>query len=309
MKQKIMLLIMALVTSLAITGVVLAQDEAPVQANPTTVMDVIESDERLTTFQTLAEAVVLADNLNEDGPFTVFAPTNEAFAAFEAMAEESDSDLDLTDILLYHVVNGRYPAAALMGRSNLPTLAGERLYFKSTDGTISINQMATVSVADIQTSNGVIHIIDHVLMPTAVQKGNAGATIMDVLAEDGRFETLIDLLTTAGLDEVLNNANDTFTLFAPTDEAFALAPQSLLDTWKADPEGQLNTILTYHLVGDALHSDQIANDDFIPTWEGRPLIVTYNEEDGLSLRGRHLVTPDMLAANGIIHAVDAVLIP
>lgn len=306
MKRKLILLLLALVTSLVITGAVAAQEETPTQA-ATTIMDVVETDERLTTFQTLVEAAILADNLNQDGPFTVFAPTDEAFAAFEAMREESG--LNLTDVLLYHVVNGRYNAAALTARSNLPTLAGERLYFNDVDDTMKINQMATISVADIQTSNGIVHIIDHVLLPTTVQNGNAEATIMDVLAEDGRFETLTSLLTTAGLDDMLNNPNDTFTLFAPTDEAFADASDSLLEKWTADPEGELNTILTYHIVGDVLYSDQIANDDYIPTWEGRPLRVTFDEQDGLFLNGQSLATPDMLAANGAIHAVDAVLVP
>jgi uncharacterized surface protein with fasciclin (FAS1) repeats len=270
-------------------------------------MDVIETDERLTDFQILVEAALLADNLDQDGPFTVFAPTDDAFAAFEAMAEESG--VDVTDMLLYHVVNGSYNTEALAGRSSLPTLEGERLFFRSTDETVGINQAATVAVADIQTSNGVLHIIDHVLLPSTVQVGNPGVTIMEVLAEDGRFETLINLINSANLDDMLNDANASFTLFAPTDEAFAAAPESLLEEWTADPEGELTTILTYHIVGDPLRSHQIANDTFIPTWEGRPLIVTFDEEDGLRLNGRNLATLDMMAANGIIHAVNEVLLP
>jgi transforming growth factor-beta-induced protein len=304
MKRKIILLLIALVTSLAFTGIVAAQEETPTRATATTIMNVVETDERLTTFKTLVEAAALADNLNEDGPFTVFAPTDEAFAAFS-----QESGMNLTNILLYHVVNGNYNAAAVAGRSNLPTLSGERLYFNNVDETLSINQIATISVADIRTSNGIIHIIDRVLLPSAVQVGNAGVTIMEVLAEDGRFETLINLLTAAGLDDTLNNTNDTFTLFAPTDEAFAAAPDFLVEKWTADPEGELNTILSYHIVGDPLYSDQIANDDYIPTWEGRPLIVTFDEQDGLLLNHQSLATADMLASNGIIHAVSEVLVP
>jgi uncharacterized surface protein with fasciclin (FAS1) repeats len=306
MKQKLMLLLLAIVTSLVMTGAVVAQEETPAQTTATTIMDVVESDERLTTFQTLVEAAVLADNLNEDGPFTVFAPTNEAFAAFEAMAEESG--MNVTDVLLYHVANGSYKAAALQGRSNLPTLAGERLYFKSTEDTITINQMATVTLADIQTTNGVIHIIDHVLLPSTVENGNPGVTIMDVLAEDGRFETLISLLNAANFDQTLNNANDTFTLFAPTDEAFAALPDSTIENWMADPDGELSTILSYHIVGDALHSDQVANDNFSPPWEGRPIIGRFNDEDGLFVNGRSMIASDILASNGTIHAVDELLI-
>jgi len=307
MKRKLILLLLAIVTSLVIAGAAAAQEETPSQTSVTTIMDVVESDERLTTFKALVEAAILADNLNEDGPFTVFAPTNEAFAAFEEIA--AASGLNMTDVLLYHVVNGQYNAAALAGRSSLTTLEGEHLFFNSTDDALSINQAATVAIADIQTSNGVLHIIDRVLLPSTVQKGNPGATIMDVLAEDGRFETFINLLTTANLDEMLNNTNDSFTVFAPTDEAFARAPESLIEFWTADPEGELNTILTYHIVGDALRSNQIATDTYIPTWEGRPLIVTFNDEDGLRLNGRSFVTADIMAANGVIHAVDAALIP
>ena len=116
-------------------------------------------------------------------------------------------------------------------------------------------------------------------------------------------------LDSANLQNMLNNTGETFTLFAPTDDAFDAAPDFLIDKWTADPEGELRTILSYHVVGDSLYSDQIANDDYIPTWEGRALRVSYDETDGLFLNGETISTPDIQASNGVIHATNGVLVP
>lgn len=287
------------------------EDPAAQQAELGTIYDVIQSDIRLESFEILVEAVGLADNLDDDGPFTVLAPTNEAWAAFEAMRRETD--VTLTDILLYHVVNGEYDALKL--RNSLPTLMGERLLLDAKDDAVVVNDTAKIISADIQASNGVVHVIDTVLSPSrehslfASGLGSTEDTIPKVLAEDGRFETFLSLARQAGLMEMLENPNQNITLFVPSDEAFAALPLELLEEWMADPEGALRTILLFHLVGDQLSINQIATDDVIPTLEGRGLVVTTDENIRVHLHGRAIQSFNILAANGIIHVVDEVLMP
>ena len=328
-------------------GAVRAQEEEPQPQTETetqtqtaqgqTVYDVIRSEPRLESFETLVEAAALDDNLQQDGPFTVFAPTNEAWAAFEAMAAESEATL--TDILLYHVLNGEYSASALARRGALPTLAGEHLFIDAREvlfdingspvaglalsqgqatvansANITLNETAKVLRSDIQADNGVVHVIDAVvLLPEegslfASQQGSPEATIAQVLAEDGRFETFLSLAEQAGLLEQLENSAANYTVFAPTDQAFAAAPQELLEQWLSDPQGELQLILSYHIVGDRLGINQIANDRHIPTLEGRSIVVTRDEE-GIYLNGRAIQSANILAANGVIHVVDEVVLP
>jgi uncharacterized surface protein with fasciclin (FAS1) repeats len=178
-----------------------------------------------------------------------------------------------------------------------------------------INESVPVASADIQASNGVVHIIDTVLsFPEgntieASDLGSPDKTIVDVLAEDGRFETLVSLLEQAGLSDALQNSSGNYTLFAPTDEAFASADPELVEEWTSDPEGALNTILSYHVVNDRLTINQIANDDYLPTMEGRAIVVDIDEFVRVYLNGRPVQSFNILADNGIIHVVDEVILP
>jgi uncharacterized surface protein with fasciclin (FAS1) repeats len=308
-RKSILLLVTLLVLGLTSSaGVVAAQGETP-----GTVYDVIESDARLESFETLVKAAALDDNLAQDGPFTVFAPTNEAWAAFEAM--EAETGTTMTQILLYHVTNGEYTVSRLAEHKTLSTLSEERLLFNVKDETIVLNDTTEVITTDIRASNGVVHIIDTVMtLPEghsllASKLGSPEDAIAQVLAEDGRFETFLWLSEQAGLMEQLENRGVNYTLFAPTDEAFAAVPQELMEKWMSDPQGELKTVLSYHLVGDQLGINQIATDNYIPTLEGRPLIVATDEEVRVYVNGRPIQSFNILAANGVIHVVNEVLMP
>jgi uncharacterized surface protein with fasciclin (FAS1) repeats len=290
------------------------QSQAETETNQT-IYEVIQAEPTLSDFEALVDAAVLDDNLKEDGPFTVFAPTNAAWAAFNTLSEEES----MTDILLYHVLNGEYSSEALTDEWGIMTLAGKYLFFDATvdkaETNIVLNGTVEVTIADIAASNGVVHIVDAVVpFPEenslfASELGSPDATIAEVLADDGRFETFLSLAEAAGLTEALENTAATYTLFAPTDEAFEQVPEEMMDDWLANPEEALNTILSYHIVGDRLSINQIANDDYLPTLEGRALVVTIDEDVRVYLNGRSVESFNILASNGVIHVVDEVILP
>ncbi|RMH51375.1 MAG: fasciclin domain-containing protein [Bacteroidetes bacterium] len=146
------------------TETVSMTEEAPA----TTIVDIATSDERFSTLVTALQAADLVSTLQGEGPFTVFAPTNEAFAALpegtvENLLKPENKD-QLTAILLYHVAEGKVMAAQVTGMDEVPTLQGGTLSVQVEDGTVMIGS-ATVVQADVEASNGVIHVIDTVLLP------------------------------------------------------------------------------------------------------------------------------------------------
>jgi transforming growth factor-beta-induced protein len=299
-------------------------------AKAPTIYELIQSEPTLQSFETLVDAVGLNDNLQQDGPFTVFAPTNEAWAAFNLTAE-TETEMTITDAMLYHIVNGEYSANALAEHWALPTLAGKYLFFDATmaeadqsmatngatdvTAEITLNESARIIRTDIVGSNGVIHIIDAVVpIPEgnslfASELGSPELTIDVVLANDGRFNTFLALAEQAGLMDALQNTATMNTLFAPTDEAFDAVPEEMMADWLAETEGALNLILSFHLVPDRLSINQIATDDYLPTHNGRALVVTTAEDIQVYLNGRAVQEFNLLASNGVIHVVDEVILP
>ncbi|MCB8984365.1 MAG: fasciclin domain-containing protein [Ardenticatenaceae bacterium] len=316
MKKVFVLLLVVSLLSAAVFSVSAqttpTNEDAPSQQQSSqTVWDVLQSRDDLSDFATWIEAAGLSDNLDNDGPFTVFAPTNAAMTNFRGTA--ADSAATRTQILLYHVVNGRYPAASMNTYDTRPTLLGDPVTINGADGQISLNDDVQITTADIQASNGVIHIIDTVLIPptnslNTATRGSQTNTLDEVLAADGRFTTFLALLQQAGMQDQLANASQNYTVFAPTDAAFA----KLSDNQTNDLLGNqddLQTILSYHIVNDRLGINQIATDHYIPTAEGRPLIVTHGDNGAVFLNGYPVTDFNMVASNGVIHVVDTVLTP
>lgn len=321
--------------SLVSAGSVAAQDTDEPEAQAVqTVYDVIRNHPRLETLQLLVDAAGLRDNLEQDGPFTVFAPTDEALAAFDlrqyaasvmpaavsgdmtegAAAVIEAQKITATDALLYHVMNGRYSSRALAEQGALPTLQGSRLLFDMDGDTLMLNEMASVVEADIRASNGVVHLVDAIVplpgqhtLPTS-KAGSPANTMAKVLSDDGRFDTFLDLAQQAGLIEMLDNPREKITLFAPTDEAFANAPEELMDRWLSDTD-ELRTILMYHIVGDRLNINQIATSNYLPTLEGRALSVDTDEDVQVYLNGRPVQDFNLISANGVVHVMDEVVLP
>ncbi|MCB9531899.1 MAG: fasciclin domain-containing protein [Myxococcales bacterium] len=244
----------------------------------------------------------LADDLSGEGPFTVFAPTDAAFAALLGDTPLADVPVDtLTDVLLYHVVAGEFYAADVLADADgmLETLLGDSLTFRVDGDDVYVND-AKIVQTDIEASNGVIHVIDAVLMP-------GPGTIPEVAAEAGAFNSLLAAVTRAGLADDLSSEGP-FTVFAPTDDAFAAL---LGDTPLDDvPLDALTDILLYHVVSGELYAaDVLADEDgMLETLLGDSLTFRV-EGDDVFVNDAKIVQTDIAASNGVIHVIDAVLTP
>lgn len=280
--------------------------------------DIVQTALAAGNFNTLAaalEATGLLPVLSDpERTFTVFAPTDDAFAALgqdtiDALLADPDT---LRDILLYHVLADTSVDAATaisLDGQTTETANGDDIALSVQDGNLFIN-MSQVTQADIQTSNGIIHVIDRVLMPPADVDADSLVSIVDTAVNAGSFTTLVAALQATGLDAVLADENQTFTVFAPTDEAFAKLGDDTIAALLADPD-QLTSILLYHVIaGQAVDSTtaiSLAGSD-VGTANGATVAVSI--DDGNLFINESLVTAvDVAATNGVIHVIDTVLIP
>lgn len=269
--------------------------------------DIIDVAVEAGSFNTLAaalEAAGLVDALKGDGPFTVFAPTDDAFAKLPEGTVESllkpENREALVGILTYHVVAGRVPASKVTKLTGAETLNGQRLDIAVDGSTVRVDN-ATVTATDIKASNGIIHVIDSVIIPEQ-------SDLVSVAASAGSFETLAAALTAAGLVETLQG-DGPFTVFAPTDEAFANLPDGTVETL-LQPENidQLKAILLYHVVAGRTYSDAVVGLKKVGTINGADLPISARGGN-VKIGNAGLVTADIDASNGVIHVIDTVLLP
>jgi transforming growth factor-beta-induced protein len=275
---------------------------------PMDIVDTAVADGRFKTLAAALGAAGLVETLKGAGPFTVFAPTDEAFAKLPAGTIDEllkpENKQKLTDILLYHVVSGKVMAADVTSLTSATTVLGKDVTVKVDMGNVYINESKVV-ITDIETSNGVIHVIDSVLLPPA-EKAN---TIVDVAVADGRFKTLAAALGAAGLVETLQGAGP-FTVFAPTDEAFAKLPAGTIDTLlKPENKQKLTDILLYHVVAGKVMAADVVKLTSASTVLGKDVTITV--KDGkVFLNGTvQVIITDIETSNGVIHVIDAVLLP
>ena len=271
---------------------------------PAAAKDIVDTAVGAGQFTTLVKAVQaagLVDTLKGPGPFTVFAPTDAAFAKVPAEtlnALLADKAL-LTKVLTYHVVPGTVMAADASKLSWAKTVNGQSLYVTSGEGEVRVDG-AKVIAADIVCTNGVIHVIDAVVLPRK--------DIVDTAIGAGSFKTLVAAVTAAGLVETLKGEGP-FTVFAPTDAAFAALPAGTVEALLKDIPA-LKGILTYHVVaGRVLSSDLKTGTIEATTVEGRKLTVTKAADGSVTVNGAKVASRDILTSNGVIHVVDAVLLP
>ena len=271
-----------------------------------TVVDIIVNSTEHDTLEAAVVAAELADDLSGPGPFTVFAPTDAAFAALPSGTIEtllSDPTGTLAQILLYHVVSGQALSTDLSNGQTITTLLGENITVTIGMNGVMINN-ATVVVADITATNGVVHVIDAVLLPPAPQPTT---TVVDVIVNSDVHNTLEAAVVAAGLVETLSGTGP-FTVFAPTDNAFAALPAGTVETLLADPTGALTQISLYHVVGSQALSTDLTNGQTVATLQGQTVTVTINAE-GVFINNAQVTVADVVTDNGVIHVIDAVLLP
>ena len=269
-----------------------------------TIVDIAVEDGRFTTLVAALQAADLDTVLSEDGPFTVFAPTDDAFAKLPEGTVESllETIPELKNILLYHVVSGNVLAADVVSLESAETLQGQNISISVTGDVVKIND-SQVIITDIQGSNGTIHVIDTVLLPEAEEESK---TIVDIAVEDGRFTTLVAALQAADLDTVLSE-DGPFTVFAPTDDAFAKLPEgtveSLLETI---PE--LKNILLYHVVSGNVLAADVVSLESAETLQGQNISISVTG-DVVKINDSQVIITDIQGTNGTIHVIDTVLLP
>ena len=273
------------------------------------IVDTAVADGRFTTLVTAVEAAGLVETLKGEGPFTVFAPTDDAFAALPAGTLESlllpENKQQLTDILLYHVVPGKVMAADVTGLTSATTVLGKDIAIKVDMGNVYINE-AKVIITDIETSNGVIHVIDAVILPPAEEAAN---TIVDIAVADGRFTTLVAAVEAADLVETLSGEGP-FTVFAPTDDAFAALPAGTLESLLLPENKQaLTDILLYHVVPGKVMAADVTGLTSATTVLGKDITITVKDGNVFLNDTVEVIITDIEASNGVIHVIDAVLLP
>ncbi len=353
MRNRIPLLALAAVFALVVAACSSSSDEttttiAPpttttIEAAETSVLDLAIGAGQFSTLIAAIDAAGLADVLEGEGPFTVLAPTDAAFTeAFEALGIEA-SDLladteTLTAILTYHVIGQAADSelvATLDGQS-VETLNGQSVDVSVVEGQIMVNE-ATVVSADLMADNGIVHVINGVLLPPDIAETLGVAapeepvepmepTIAETVVElasgnPAEFTILLAALEAASLVDALNNPDDELTVFAPTDEAFGIALEALgLTAEELLASEDLAAILTYHVTAEGvfdaaavvgaapiaglstLNPDATLDVDVI---DGSVIV-----NDGADpLGGATVVTADVFASNGVIHVIDTVLLP
>jgi uncharacterized surface protein with fasciclin (FAS1) repeats len=269
-----------------------------------TVWDIIEGSYDHNTLETAVLLAGLEGALQGDGPLTVFAPTDAAFAALPSEVLDAvlaDPNGLLTDILLYHVVSGAALSTDLSDGQSITTLFGEDVVVTINMDGVFINN-AQVIVADLIADNGVVHVIDAVLIPEPA----VTTTVWDIIVNSPDHTILETAVLAAGLEGALQGAGP-LTVFAPTDAAFAALPAGLIAELLADPSGALTDILLYHVVGAQALSTDLSDGQTIPTLFGESVLVTIF--GGVFINTAEVIVADLLADNGVVHVIDAVLVP
>jgi len=282
-----------------------AADEEPTK-------NIVETAQSVDDLSTLVQAVIAADlveTLSGDGPFTVFAPTNEAFAALpegtlDDLLKPENKD-QLVKILTYHVVSGTVLSSDLAD-GDVPTLEGDTV--KVMVDPITINGAGVVT-PDVLATNGVVHVIDQVLLPPSEPTDDTPAeptqSIVEIASGDDRFSTLVAALQAADLVDALSG-DGPFTVFAPTNDAFAALGSTVDDLLKPENKEQLQQVLLYHVLGAEILSTDLTDGQEAETLQGGKVLARL---DPVRINDANVIQADVLATNGVIHALDKVLIP
>lgn len=281
---------------------------APAFAQTMNVVELAAATPSLSTLVTAVTTAELATALSANATFTVLAPDNDAFAALPTGTLSAlltpGFKAHLTEILLYHVyAEAAILSTALAATQDITMMNGEILTVAKSDTAVTVTtttgQMQTVTTADVVGTNGVVHIINGVLLPSSI-----GMTVIDL---GSVYSTLLSLVTRAGLEDTLMGGP--FTLFAPTNTAFEALDTETVTFLTSDAGAMtLSSILTYHVVSGSVTSDMLTNDMMVATVQGGE--VTFMIDNGtVMVNDATVVTADILAFNGVTHGIDKILMP
>ncbi len=269
-----------------------------------TIAQIATDAETFTTLLAAVEAAGLTGLLADAtaGPFTVFAPNDDAFAEVDSAALEALlADVPgLTTVLQHHVVAGKADSAAVLGAAEHTTLAETTLAVDAEAVTIG---GANIIATDLEASNGYVHVIDAVLFPPAAEEL---PSIAEIATDAGNFMTLLTAVETAGLTSLLaDDSAGPFTVFAPNDEAFGAVDEATIEALLMDVEA-LTRVLQHHIVDGKADSSVVLGAAEHTTLAGTTLAV---DADAVTIGGAAILAPDLEASNGYVHVIGSVLLP
>jgi transforming growth factor-beta-induced protein len=279
-------------------------DDEMTEMEEKNVVEVAASAGQFTILIEAAQKAGLAEYLSNIDGITVFAPTDAAFKSLLTdLGAKSLNDIpvaDLTNILLYHVIGSKAMSTDLKS-GYVPTLsksAGNNIsMYISVEGGVSINKNTKVTAADIFAKNGVIHVVDKVILPPSV---------VNIALDNDNFSILVQAVVKAGLVDALSGKGP-FTVFAPTNAAFtALFAQLGISGVNDLTAEQLIPILTYHVVSGNVLSSALTNGQ-VPTLSGKSLNV--NLSSGVKINDSEVVAANIQGSNGVVHVINKVLLP
>lgn len=263
---------------------------------------IVLTNNGLTTLVDLVGKAGLAEALSGPGPFTVFAPINNAFTTVDpSILNAILSDITvLRKVIAYHVVESTLPAALFKNELTPLSASGENLRVNVYDSgdakTVTIN--GALKIRTLEATNGVIHVINKVLIP------EPESNIIEVLEKKGNFTTLLTALAVAGLTTTIQNAGP-FTLFAPTDDAFRSLPAGTLDSLITNRE-ELKKVLLSHVASGTLYKRGLSS-GLVPVIAGGNVkaAVGFN---GAMFGNAQMIETDLFASNGVIHVINSVIL-
>lgn len=290
---------MSTVSLLTFTGC--KDDETPAVQDPT-ITDIVVREANFSILEAAVVKAGLADAL-ASGSLTVFAPDNAAFQA--AGITEADinalSVADLQNILRYHVVAAPVGSGAVPVSDTVSTLQGRPIFASRNANGVFVNGIK-VKQADVSARNGVIHVIENVLIPPT-------KTIAEIASDNPEFSTLVSAVVKAGLLAAVSGPGK-FTVFAPTNDAFTAAGITDIN---AVPQGTLETVVKYHVLPTNVFASDLVNNANPATIQGGRLLVTLPPPavkiDGSAEAASNIVTANIVATNGVIHVIDRTLLP
>ena len=257
-------------------------------------------------FSTLVAALTKADlvkTLQTAGPFTVFAPNNDAFTKAKITSLDGLSKEALNPILLYHVLGAKVLAGDIKtGQTEVGTAGGPKMYITNNANGVFINGGTKVIKTNVDASNGVIHVLDNVLTDIPSK------TIAGIVSDNKDFSTLLTLVKAAGLVDALSSPTIGYTVFAPTNKAFEGVDASKLTV------AQIKQILLYHVVPSRVFSPELANGEVTMADDNKGK-VTIDLTNGATVKGKSntvaskITAANIMATNGVIHVIDRVLLP
>ncbi|MCA9934085.1 MAG: fasciclin domain-containing protein [Anaerolineales bacterium] len=294
---------------------VLATRGTTAQADVSSLADVISTEPDLAFFLGTLNSTGVMAQLQDGGPYTIFAPSNEAFTKLGMATTQIDPEV-LREMMLYHIAFGQMASAELTGTAE--SLAAQPLTFSSNGDAVLVDGYAQVTRPDLVVAEGVIHIVDSLLLPPEM---GAEKSLWGVLVDDGRFSTLVDLLAGSDTMYTLRFSHSPDAYLAPTDDAFAQLDPTMLDRLRSDAELRDMVFNKYYILapdawpdGEPLLTTDIAQMDHITTRIGRygyrgEEISVETRAGELYIAGAQVVAGDLMASNGIVHGIDTAVIP